>query len=123
MNRVGVSAVIGALFLIFRFILPALAAEATPRALIASPERFDHTIVTVRGTITNLKSTVSRRGNPYYTFDLSSGGQSVRVFSFGTPGCKDGLPVTVEGRFDRVKRVSGRTFYNEIDAMKIACQQ
>lgn len=123
MNDFRICAVASALVLIVGILVPVLAAETTPGDLLNYPERFDHAAVTVRGMITNLRATVSRKGNPYYTFDLASGGNSVRVFSFGTSPCKDGSPATVDGRFDRVKRVSGRTFYNEIDATKVACQQ
>jgi len=102
--------------------LPAIAGEATPGAIMANPERFDGAGVTMHGRMTNLRTTVSRKGNPYYTFDLAAGGQSVRIFSFGSPPCPEGAGVTVDGKFDREKRVSGRTFYNEVTAARVACQ-
>ena len=44
------------------------------------------------------------------------------IFSFGAAPCADGASATVEGRFARVKRVSGRTFHNEVEAAKVACR-
>ena len=83
MKRFGVSAITGTIFLVAAFILVALAVETTPEAILKNPEKFDGAAVTLSGTVTNLRSTVSRKGNPYYTFDLAAGGQSVRIFSFG----------------------------------------
>ena len=62
---------------------PVGALDASPNAILTNPDRFDGKSVTIHGTITNLRETVSRRGNPYYTFDLSDGMRTVRVFSFG----------------------------------------
>lgn len=99
-----------------------LAAQTTPGDILANPEKFDGKAVTVAGTMTNLRPTVSRKGNPYYTFDLAAGGERITVFSFGKPPCAQGAAVTVEGIFHRVKRVSGRTFYNQIDAERVVCR-
>ncbi len=99
----------------------ASALDATPGAILANPDRFDGKAVTVRGTIANFRETISRRGNPYYTFDLSDGTGAIHVFSFGKAPCRSG-PVIVEGTFARVKQVSGRTFYNEITATQVTCR-
>src|SRR5678815_2746229 len=64
-------------------------------AILADPDRFDGQSVTIRGTVTNLQERVSRRGNPYYTLDLSDGKQAIRVFPFGTAACRAGT-ATVE---------------------------
>jgi hypothetical protein len=101
------------------------AATAAPlssvRAILDDPDRFDGQPVTLRGTITNLRERVSRRGNAYYTFDLLDGGRGVRVFSFGTPPCQSGA-ATVEGTFFKVKRQGRYTFYNEVDAATVTCR-
>jgi hypothetical protein len=99
----------------------AQAAPASVAAILANPDRFDRQPVTISGTITNVRETVSRRGNPYYTFDLSDGTQAIRVFSFGAAPCRSGA-ATVEGTFDRVKRVGRYTFYNEVSAAQVACR-
>jgi hypothetical protein len=97
------------------------ALDASSTAILANPDRFDGKTVTIRGTITNVRETVSRRGNPYYTFDLSDGTRSIRVFSFGTAPCRVGM-ATVEGTFDKVKHVGGRTFRNEVTASQVTCR-
>jgi hypothetical protein len=48
---------------------PAGALDASPSAILTNPDRFDGKSVTIRGTITNLREILSRRGNAYYTFD------------------------------------------------------
>jgi|GEM_PF-1379647 len=97
------------------------AVDASPTAILTNPDRFDGKSVMIRGTITNLHETVSRRGNPYYTFDLSDGTRTIRVFSFGTAPCRSGM-ATVEGTFDQVKHVGSRTFRNEVTASQVTCR-
>jgi hypothetical protein len=55
----------------------------TPSEILANPDRFDGQVITLEATMTKLRQHVSRRGNPYYTFELSDGKQAIRVFSFG----------------------------------------
>jgi hypothetical protein len=98
------------------------ASETTPAQILKGPDQFDGKAVTLLGTVTNLDARVSRRGNPYYTFDLAAGGWSIKVFSFGRPPCPVRSTVSVEGVFQKVKRVSGRTFYNEVEAHQVACR-
>jgi len=100
----------------------ALAGDTTPEPILSKPDYFDGKMVSLDGIVTNLHATVSRRGNPYYTFDLSSGGRSIKVFSFGKPPCPDKSLVSVRGRFDRQKQVSGRHFYNEVEATEVTCR-
>ena len=69
---------------------PVDAVQASPDTILTNPGRFDGQSVTVHGTITNLRETVSRRGNAYYTLDLSDGNRAIRVFSFGTAPCRSG---------------------------------
>jgi hypothetical protein len=79
---------------------PIDAVQASPETILTNPARFDGQSVTVSGTITNLRETFSRRGNPYYTLDLSDGKQAIRVFSFGKAPCHNGT-ATVDGTFAR----------------------
>ena len=94
----------------------------TPGEILANPDRFDGQVVTIEGTMSKLRQRVSRRGNPYYTFDLSDGKQAIRVFSFGRSPCRSGA-VMVEGAFDKVKRERQYVFHNEVNASRVICRQ
>ena len=94
----------------------------TPGEILANPDRFDGQVVTIEGTMSKLRQRVSRRGNPYYTFDLSDGKQAIRVFSFGRSPCRSGA-VMVEGAFDKVKRGRQYVFHNEVNASRVICRQ
>lgn len=101
------------------FCSPAPSADeimASPRAVMANPDHFDGKAIVMEGTVTNIFFKISRRGNPYYTFDLTDGAGSVKVFSFGKPVISEGDRVKVSGRFMKEKRVGKYIFYNEIDA-------
>ncbi len=121
MTRLRRASVIAALWLVFGVIQPVAALDASPSAILSDPARFDGQPVTIHGTVTNLRETVSRRGNPYYTFDLNDGTRAVRVFSFGKAACRAGA-ATVEGTFEQVKRVGGSTFRNEVTATQVTCR-
>ena len=102
--------------------IPASALSASPTEILTNPDRYDGQAVTIRGTVTNLRETVSRRGNPYYTFDLSDGTRAIKVFSFGKAPCKIGQATTVDGTFEKVKRQGRYTFYNEVEAASVSCR-
>jgi hypothetical protein len=110
-----------ALWLAVAIVQPAGALDATPSAILTNPDRFDGKSVTIHGAITNLRETVSRRGNPYYTLDLNDGTRAIRVFSFGKAPCRSGT-ATVEGTFEKVKQVGRLTFRNEITATQVTCR-
>ena len=106
-------------------VVPAGAAYApatTPSEILANPDRFDGHIVTVEGKMTKLRQRVSRRGDPYYKFDLSDGTQAIRVFSLGISPCRSGA-VTVEGTFAKMKRGRRHTSYNVVSASRVICRQ
>jgi hypothetical protein len=120
MMRLGRASLVVMLILL-AVVRPAGALDASPSAILTNPDRFDGKGVTIRGTITNLRETVSRRGNPYYTFDLSDGTRAIRVFSFGQAACRTGT-ATVEGTFSQVKQVGRYTFRNEVTAKHVTCR-
>lgn len=95
--------------------------RTSPREVLANADRFDGQVVTISGTITNFREAVSRRGHPYYTFDLSDGKEAVRVFSFGKSPCHSGR-VTVDGTFEKVKQQGRYMFRNEITAITVTCR-
>jgi hypothetical protein len=113
--------VLAALWLVAFSIQPGAAPDASPSAILANPDRFDGQAVTIQGTVTNLRETVSRRCNPYYTFDLSDGTRAIRVFSFEKAACRVGV-ATVEGTFEKVKQVGRLTFHNKITATQVTCR-
>src|SRR5438445_5151287 len=104
-----------ALGLLLAAVPPTGALDASPSGILSDPARYDAQRVTIHGMATNLHETVSRRGNPYFTFDLSDGTRAVRVFSFGKALCRSGM-ATVEGTFEKLKQVGRLTFHNEITA-------
>jgi hypothetical protein len=86
------------------------------------PVAYDNQRLRIQGSVTALKSTVSRRGNPYYFFVLDTRRGSVVVFKFGSPICADGQRATVEGVFHQVYERGGETFTDEIDAEFVNCE-
>jgi hypothetical protein len=98
------------------------ASNTTPGEILDRPDQFDGKAVALVGTVTHLDTRVSRRGNAYYTFDLAVEGRSVKIFSFGRPPCPERATVSVDGIFQKVKQVSGRTFYNEVQARQVSCR-
>ena len=104
------------------WITSALAARAdlvTIKDLLAEPDKWHGQAVVVTGSVGKLEARTSQRGNPYYTFRLNDGMQSLTVFSYGTPEVKNGNRVQVEGTFLKVKRVGKYTFQNQVDAIRI----
>ena len=101
---------------------PAFALSASPGEIMANVDRYDGQPITTRGTVKNLRETVSRRGNAYYTFDLVDGSRGVKVFSFGNAPCQVGSAATVEGTFKKVTQQGRYVFYNEIQATSVICR-
>jgi len=86
------------------------------------PATADGRLIMLEGTVERLDTRVSHRGNAYFTFDLGTQMGAVRVFQFGVPQCLTGSKATVTGVFHRVKRVSGYTFYDQVDADRVTCR-
>ncbi len=100
-------------------VLTARADSVTVKDLLAEPDKWHGQAVVVTGSVGKLEARTSQRGNPYYTFLLNDGMESVTVFSYGTPEVKNGNRVQVEGTFLKVKRVGKYTFQNQVDAIRI----
>ncbi len=102
------------------WMLLAQAAPGSLSELLGNPDRFYGQQVIVSGTISNVRESGWRR-NPYYTFDLSDGTQTVRVIAFGKPPCRSGA-ATVEGTFEQIRwRVRVSASYDEITARSVIC--
>jgi hypothetical protein len=84
-------------------VLSAQGALLSVSGLLADPDWFNGRPVTVSGSLSNLRESVSRRGTRRYTFDLSDGIDTVHVISFQKPPCQSGA-ATVEGTFEQVRR-------------------
>jgi hypothetical protein len=97
-------------------------ADGSVKTILSDPGRFDGQAVTLGGTVTQLDARISRRGNAYYTFKLDDGSGRIAVFAFGQPPCPSPSRVTVDGEFRHVKRVSGHTFYDQVDARRVVCR-
>jgi hypothetical protein len=108
-----------ALVICVSLVSASVAAETTISSILATPAQFDGKSVTVRGIAAAVKSTVSRRGNPYMTFQLQDGGSAIMVYTRGHPTMSSGDRVEVIGIFQTVKHVGPYTFYNEIEAQGI----
>jgi hypothetical protein len=98
------------------------AAEVTVHGLITNPKSFDHQTVTLQGTATSVKETMSRSGNDYTTFKLQDpdGSDGVNIFAWGHyPTLTNGDHVRVDGIFETEHHQGQYTFYNEVEATKV----
>lgn len=100
----------------------ALAARAdlvAVKDLLAQPDKWHGRPVVVSGVVSRLDARTSQRGNAYYTFVLTDGAASVKVFSYGVPQIKDTSRVQVEGTYLKVNRVGNSTFHKQVNARRI----
>jgi hypothetical protein len=98
-------------------IAPVLAqTTTTPSELKENPDRYDGKVVTVSGTVYRYREGVSRHDNPYTTFSLADQKAAVRVYSRRQEGLKNGMTVTVTGRFAKQRASGSYTFFNEVQA-------
>jgi DNA/RNA endonuclease YhcR with UshA esterase domain len=122
MQKVGAACCwvsVATLILLF-IIFPIRGAEVDIGSIARSPAQFDGKSVTVRGTASAVKETVSRAGNPYATLQVQDKTGGIKVFTFGHPGIKAGDCVEATGVYQQVKRVGQHIFYNEIEAQNVA---
>ena len=89
---------------------------ATPSELKENPDRYDGKVVTVSGTIYRYREGVSRRDNPYTSFSLADRKAAVSVYSRRHEGLKDGITVTVTGRFVKQRASGSSIFFNQVQA-------
>jgi hypothetical protein len=91
-------------------------------SIVKKPQDFDHKGVSLKGAPVNVKETTSRRGNDYTTFNLQdAAGCTVKVFTWGHPTVSACDQVNVDGVFETEHHQGRYTFYNEIQANKVAC--
>lgn len=92
--------------------------QVTIQALLTDGKKYDGKQVVLVGIVRDLKEKVSKKGNPYYTFKIGEGKQTISVFSYGKASVKNGDKVRVTGKFAVEKRVGYAVFRNEIDVSK-----
>lgn len=92
--------------------------QVTVQALLNEGKKYDGKQVVLVGVVRDLKEKVSKKGNPYYTFKIGEGKQTVSVFGYGKAAVKNGDKVRVMGKFAVEKRVAYATYRNEIDVTK-----
>ena len=78
--------------------------------------QYDGRSVSITGMVKELYARYSRRGNAYYTFQLSLNRASVTIFSFGKPIIQENDPVSVKGKFWTYRHVGRASYHDEIDA-------
>jgi len=100
---------------------PARAEGTTPLEITLNPTRFAGRMITVRGTLTNLRPPTTA-GGPGAVFEVMDRGVFVQVLSLTPPPCPPGSPVTVDGRFETMRRVGAQTLTNVIEAFAISCR-
>lgn len=90
-----------------------VAGETRLSQILDDPASFDGQSVVLEGTLTKLQTHLSRKGDRYYSFRLSDGGRHLFVVAQGRPECGQGMPVTIEGRFERATK--------RVDATAVRC--
>ena len=91
--------------------------SVTPSDVMKTPDKFDKKVIKVHGIVKKFKARTSKAGTDYLTFDLTSGGDRIAVYSHGQmdKALAEGAKVEVEGIFAKLKTVGTMTFKNEID--------
>lgn len=94
----------------------AAAEEITPLPfLFAHKAELDGKSACVQGKTSFLfTKAASRNGNPYFSVWIADGDSKIKVFGFGVPKVfAAGDVIEACGRYDQVKKVSSRIFYDE----------
>ena len=89
-------------------------APVTPSEIVRQLADLDGAHVTVTGTLGQVRTHVSKKGERSYSFSLSDDTQAVTVLTRARPGCRPGGQVVVEGIVDRLSR--------RIDASLVSCR-
>jgi hypothetical protein len=112
------------IFLISAIILGALsicpAMETTAEKIMNNRDSYDGQVVSVTGTVSNLKFKAPEAGNNYTTFMLASkSGGRIKVFARGKLKLQPGQKVQVTGVYRKVRITAQRHSYNEIEASEV----
>jgi len=90
--------------------------RTTPSAILKTPGKFDHKVITVTGVVAKFVARASDSGK-YFLFDLTEGKDKIAVFGRGElkPAPKNGDKVEATGEFEVARKVGDRTYKNEIE--------
>lgn len=91
--------------------------KTTPSAILKSPAKFDHKVITVTGVVSHFSAKTSKAGSKYFLFDLMSGKDKIAVFGRGAlkVNPKDGSKVEATGQFETARKSGDRVYKNELD--------
>ena len=99
---------------------PLAAEEITSlQALFKTKKAHDGKYLCIQGRTATLFQKYSHRGNHYYTVWINQGADKIKVFGFGFPAFAEGEIIEACGRYQEIKKVSGRIFYDEFTASAI----
>ncbi len=101
------------------------AAQAAPvpvDEILSYPDRFDAQMVSIEGTMTDLKRRVTspRRSLLQVPLERRQAGHPCDLL--GSPPCQSGV-VMVEGTFAKITRGPGYTSFNVVSASRVICRQ
>jgi len=122
-NRFALSLSVTAIVVLLAYSITANAGEVGVCSLATNRASFDHQNITLQGMAIGVKETTSRRGNDYTTFKLQDSTDdscTVNIFTWGHPKLTNGDHVRVEGVFETEHHQGRYTFYNEVEATKVA---
>jgi hypothetical protein len=108
-----------ALFLVLALCGASAAEVITPLPeLFAHKAKYDGKYSCVLGKTSFLfKKAASRNGNPYFTIWINDGDSKIKVFGFGVPKAfAEGDAIEACGKYEQVKKISNRVFYDEFTA-------
>jgi hypothetical protein len=96
------------------------AVGTTVEKIATNKDSYDGKQVSVTGTVSNLKLKAGNVGDKYTTFILvgKSGGR-INVFIWGHLKLQPGQKVQVTGLYRKVRRLTHRNYYNEIEASEV----
>ncbi len=95
-------------------------ATDTAEKIVTDKDSYNGKVVSVRGTVSNLKFKKMNVKDDYTTFILvGEAGGRINVFIWGTLKLQPGQKVQVTGVYRKVRRTVTRNYYNEIEASQV----
>ncbi len=92
----------------------------TAEKIVTKKDSYNGKVVSVKGTVSNLKFKTMNVKDDYTTFVLvGEAGGRINVFIWGTLKLRPGQKVQVTGVYRKVRRTANRNYYNEIEASQV----